>query len=227
MDSTETTDIPGRQSRRELVSTIEQQKEQLSRYEARLKDVVRAYKGLAKEKEALEKSVAVLGKSQNANNENLSNQSKPLIKDETGSQSGTPTKVGVSSEISEDRKQETSDESDNSSHQSPTANDFSVLQDSLSTLTAEKSRLTNVYQEEKKKMKHEKIELENINQKLTKELDEMRSKFKLETEELKSKWIVERHNRDKESNDSTLMLRELQKLVGEERAGKERLESEL
>ena len=52
MDSTETTDIPERRSRRELVATIDQQKEQLSRYEARLKDVVRAYKGLAKEKEA-------------------------------------------------------------------------------------------------------------------------------------------------------------------------------
>ena len=227
MDSTETTDIPERQSRRELVATIDQQKEQLSRYEARLKDVVRAYKGLAKEKEALEKSVAVLGKSQNANTENSFNQNKPELKDETSSQSDTHTKVGVSSEISNDRKQENSDESDNSSRQSPTANDFSVLQDSLSTLTAEKSRLINVYQEEKKKMKHEKIELENINRQLIKEIDEMRSKFKLETEELKSKWIVERHNRDKESNDSTLMLRELQKLVGEERAGRERLESEL
>ena len=150
MDSTETTDIPGRQSRRELVATIDQQKEQLSRYEARLKDVVRAYKGLAKEKEALEKSVAVLGKTQNANTENLSDQSQPQMKDETGSQSGTPSEVGVSSEIKNDRKQETGDESDNSSRQSPTANDFSVLQDSLSTLTAEKSRLINVYQEDKK-----------------------------------------------------------------------------
>merc|ERR1712088_103759 len=129
-DSTETTDIPGRQSRRELVATIDQQKEQLSRYEARLKDVVRAYKGLAKEKEALEKSVAVLGKSQNSNIENPSSQSKPGLKDETSSQSGTPTKVGVSSEISNDKKQDNSDESDNSSRQSPTANDFSVLQDS-------------------------------------------------------------------------------------------------
>jgi hypothetical protein len=32
----------------------------LSRYETRLRDVVRAYKGLAKEKEALEKSLAAL-----------------------------------------------------------------------------------------------------------------------------------------------------------------------
>ncbi len=32
----------------------------MSRYETRLRDVVRAYKGLAKEKEALEKSLAAL-----------------------------------------------------------------------------------------------------------------------------------------------------------------------
>ncbi|XP_059475292.1 GRIP and coiled-coil domain-containing protein 1 [Neocloeon triangulifer] len=41
-------------------SIIEKQKEQLQRYEKRLKDVVTAYKGLTKEKEALEASLKVL-----------------------------------------------------------------------------------------------------------------------------------------------------------------------
>lgn len=50
-----------RQSRRELLDTIETQKEQITRYEARLRDVVRAYKGLVKEKEALESSLTILG----------------------------------------------------------------------------------------------------------------------------------------------------------------------
>jgi hypothetical protein len=49
-----------RQSRRELLETIETQKETLAKYETRLRDVVRAYKGLAKEKEALEKSLSAL-----------------------------------------------------------------------------------------------------------------------------------------------------------------------
>ncbi len=44
---------------------------------------------------------------------------------------------------------------------------------------------------------------------------------------MKSKWIVERHNRDKESNDHALMLRELQKVVADERISKEKLEQEL
>ena len=49
-----------RQSRRELEETIEQQKEQITNYEKKLRDLVRAYKGLVKEKEALEKSLAIL-----------------------------------------------------------------------------------------------------------------------------------------------------------------------
>lgn len=44
-------------SRRELQETIEKQQEQINRYETRLRDLVRAYKGLTKEKEALEKSL--------------------------------------------------------------------------------------------------------------------------------------------------------------------------
>jgi len=44
---------------------------------------------------------------------------------------------------------------------------------------------------------------------------------------MKSKWIVERHNRDKESNDHALMLRELQKVVADERISKEKLEQEI
>ena len=50
-----------RQSRRELLDTISEQKDQIGRYEARLRDVVRAYKGLVKEKEALESSIKILG----------------------------------------------------------------------------------------------------------------------------------------------------------------------
>jgi hypothetical protein len=47
-------------SRRELQETIDRQTEQLSRYETRLRDLVRAYKGLTKEKEALEKSLSAI-----------------------------------------------------------------------------------------------------------------------------------------------------------------------
>ena len=53
-----------KKTRREFLEVIDQQKEQLGRYEARLKDVVRAYKGLVKEKETLEASLKVSSRHQ-------------------------------------------------------------------------------------------------------------------------------------------------------------------
>lgn len=215
-------DSSGRQSRRELLSIIAQQKEQLNRYEARLKDVVRAYKGLAKEKEALEKSVAVLGKGQVSYSDNdLDSNASSAIEEKSlpNSASLNPNDQAISEP---DQPKDLL-----ASAQVKSTNDLKVLQDSLATLTAEKSRMTNAYQEEKKRMKNEKQDLEKTIRQLQNEADEIKTKSKAETEELKSKWIVERHNREKESNDNTLMLRELQKIVGDERAGKERLELEL
>lgn len=53
-------------SKKELLETIEVQKKHLLQYQTRLRDVVRAYKSLLKEKEALEASVKVLSVSQEA-----------------------------------------------------------------------------------------------------------------------------------------------------------------
>ncbi|XP_062990500.1 GRIP and coiled-coil domain-containing protein 1 [Elgaria multicarinata webbii] len=50
----------GGPSKKDLLETIELQKQQLLQYQLRLKDVVRAYKSLLKEKEALEASLKVL-----------------------------------------------------------------------------------------------------------------------------------------------------------------------
>ncbi|KAM6321025.1 GRIP and coiled-coil domain-containing protein 1 [Aegotheles albertisi] len=50
----------GGPSKKDLLETIESQKKQLLQYQVRLKDVVRAYKSLLKEKEALEASLKVL-----------------------------------------------------------------------------------------------------------------------------------------------------------------------
>ncbi len=48
------------QTRRDLLETIESQRESLSKYERRLRDVVRAYRGIAKEKEALEETLKAI-----------------------------------------------------------------------------------------------------------------------------------------------------------------------
>nr|XP_046153551.1 GRIP and coiled-coil domain-containing protein 1 [Oncorhynchus gorbuscha]XP_046153552.1 GRIP and coiled-coil domain-containing protein 1 [Oncorhynchus gorbuscha] len=54
----------GGPSKKELVDTIETQRKQMVQYQTRFKDVVRAYKSLLKEKEALEASLKVLTVSQ-------------------------------------------------------------------------------------------------------------------------------------------------------------------
>lgn len=54
----------GGPNKKELLDTIESQKKQLIQYQTRFKDVVRAYKSLLKEKEALEASLKVLTLSQ-------------------------------------------------------------------------------------------------------------------------------------------------------------------
>lgn len=54
----------GGPGRKELLDTIESQKKQLVQYQTRFKDVVRAYKSLLKEKEALEASLKVLSVTQ-------------------------------------------------------------------------------------------------------------------------------------------------------------------
>ncbi|KAK1166889.1 hypothetical protein AOXY_G11511 [Acipenser oxyrinchus oxyrinchus] len=56
----------GGPNKKELLETIESQKKQLTQYQTRFKDVVRAYKSLLKEKEALEASLKVLTVSQEA-----------------------------------------------------------------------------------------------------------------------------------------------------------------
>lgn len=54
----------GGPNRKELLDTVESQKKQLVQYQTRFKDVVRAYKSLLKEKEALEASLKVLSVAQ-------------------------------------------------------------------------------------------------------------------------------------------------------------------
>ena len=170
-----------KKSRRELEDTIEEQKEKISKYENRLRDMIRAYKGLTKEKEALEKSLKILQKSEN---------------------SGESDQVQGQDQIQ-------------------------TLTTSLSTLSAEKSRLESMFQDDKRKLRHELSEKEKICENLKKELKIVKEKSKVELEETKSKLIIEKHNRDQETNDHALMLRELQKIVADERSAKEKCETEL
>merc|ERR1711936_32642 len=72
---------------------------------------------------------------------------------------------------------------------------------------------------------------------MRKEVDDLRSQveklltteteLKVSLEETKSKLIIERHEREKEINNNKLMVQELQKLVADERNGKDNLKIEI
>ncbi|NXS89021.1 GCC1 protein, partial [Erpornis zantholeuca] len=95
----------GGPSRKELLDTIETQKQQLLRFQARLKDVVRAYKSLLKEKEALEASLKVLSVSHEgdlalpppAPGDSLDDRSSEHSEDSAGTATSADTVASVAS----------------------------------------------------------------------------------------------------------------------------------
>ena len=150
-------------SRRELQEIIDRQTDQLSRYETRLRDLVRAYKGLTKEKEALEKSLSAISTQKKDAN---ARKNGPDGRDENGAESDAES-IASSAEAGE--------QIDNNSLRSQVMNDlrllfynsnkcaasFSQVQTltaSLSTVSSEKSRLELHFQEYKKKSVLEKRE---------------------------------------------------------------------
>ena len=66
---------------------------------------------------------------------------------------------------------------------------------SLATLTSEKSRLEQSFQEDKKKLRAEINDKNKSIESLRTELKSIKEKSQVESEEVKSKLIIERHNR--------------------------------
>lgn len=168
-----------------------------------ISDVVTAYKSLLKEKEALEESLATLttnNKSSNTSNqnENASSSTKSEIKNNSSSNSGEQMEMQIS-----------------------------TLMNSLATLSAEKSKMEASFQIDKKTMRNELKIKDKIIADLQEKLNASMTQTKLEVEKLKSKLIIERHEWEKESGNQLAMVREMQKLLGDERQIKGNLEMQL
>ncbi|KAE8749866.1 hypothetical protein FOCC_FOCC003335 [Frankliniella occidentalis] len=218
-------------SKSELLRYVEEQKVKLSRYESRLRDVVTAYKGLSKEKEALEGSLIALTASQSQ-----INPVKSASEKETASEAKT-TVTGCDSPKNEGDNLEQSTENAKEAQTVATPVDgdessveqlrlqLATLTNALSTLSAEKSKMEAGFQADKKKLRQEKEEKEKTIQDLQSQMKDLEKQHRLELEAVKSKLIVERHEREKEHTDHGAMIMELQKLTTEERTAKENLES--
>lgn len=208
-------------SRHELLRIVEGQQEKLAKYEAKLKDLVVAYKGLAKEKEALDASFKVLSQKKK---ENATSQSEQNHKNEDEKVSSEEQNQFTDPLQSASKESDTEEKSDADSRES---DQIKTLSESLFTLTQEKSKLEGVYLADKKRLLQEN---EDLVKKINEEKEKANTEFKrLETQiqELKMRIREQQAEREKEQNDHALMLRELQKLLAQERASKDQLENQV
>lgn len=104
---------------------------------------------------------------------------------------------------------------------------IATLMNSLATLSAEKSRMEASFQGDKKQLRQELFAKDKIIRDLQEKLKHTITTSQLEMENARSKIIVERHDREKEHNDHMVMVKELQKLLADERHLKENLEMQL
>lgn len=189
---------------KELIETISRQNAELIRYKTRLKDLVTAHKCLLKEKEVLESSLKAFSKSSvsKGNDANTSDVSEESTSEEMSSEGNNETTDQLKSQLT-------------------------TLMNSLATLSEEKSRMEAGFQADKKQLRTEKLDLEKTIKEMQSRLDHETRAHLSEMENFKSKLIIERHQREKEHNDHGVMIRELQKVVSEERAKREKAEANL
>lgn len=246
-----------KKSRFELIKLVEAQKEQQNRYETRLRDVVRAYKNLLQEKEALEATVKVLTsgntqptKSSQRNEPSHSRDQKEVVKDEISSDKASKS-GGLASPLEEDgfkkgevldhplavkddegndESQLPSDKEDNSSEHG----ELETLQEKIVTLTTslatvmeQKSKMEASYQADKKKMMQEHEAKVTEYAEETERLNKNVETLEEQLQELKLRMRHEQQAREEEQNNHVLMLRELQMLLSTERSTKEDLEQQL
>ncbi|EDX13390.1 GRIP and coiled-coil domain-containing protein 1 [Drosophila simulans] len=198
---------------RELEALVSTQKEQLGRYEKRLKDVVTAYKGLLKEKEALETSLAAHAEATAVG------------------ESGSPSRELESKKTSTDSADGATEGAAQGPFVPPAEGQLQTqiitLMNSLATLSAEKSRMEASFQADKKQLRSQIAQKEQTIQELNTRAKEQAARAKSDVDEVKAKWIVERQEREKETNNQMLMIRELQKLYADERHLKDNIEMQL
>ncbi|CDQ64458.1 unnamed protein product [Oncorhynchus mykiss] len=272
----------GGPSKKELVDTIETQRKQMVQYQTRFKDVVRAYKSLLKEKEALEASLKVLTVSQEVDlsqrgddgsasgshltselqDDHCSMHSEDSL--DTAASADTATSITSGStkgdqaeevqgspSVSQRSEEANGSESGISSSSSggsevqqhltppPTLSmevDRRVLQlktqlttltSSLATVTQEKSRMEANFQADKRKIKQDMDELQGRLEESRRQHEAVIHALHEQLAESKARVITQQHEREQEQGDHAHMLRELQKLLQEERGQRQDAELRL
>ncbi|KAJ0012721.1 hypothetical protein NQD34_017055 [Periophthalmus magnuspinnatus] len=247
----------GGPSRKELLETVESQKKQLVQYQTRFRDVVRAYKSLLKEKEALEASLKVLSVSQDVDRtqQNLDMRAdlpddRCSLHSEDSVDTAASMDVPVSDSAREDQSEEeqaeppaeasgaesgvislTSSsgigEQQRATPPPGTEADRRVVQlkaqlntltSSLATVTQEKSRMEASFLADKRLLKQEVEDLQEQLQSLKKQHETELQTLQEQLAESRARIITQQHERGLEQGDHAQQLRELQRLLQQERA---------
>uniref|UniRef100_H3CCG4 GRIP and coiled-coil domain-containing protein 1 n=1 Tax=Tetraodon nigroviridis TaxID=99883 RepID=H3CCG4_TETNG len=237
----------GGPSRKELLDTIESQKKQMLQYQTRFKDVVRAYRSLLKEKEALEASLKVLSASHETDlSAQRPQQTSELLED--GCSLHSEDSVDTAASVDESSRGEQSEEEQaepggRSSSAVPDAglsegpeppappgpsaegerrvaqlrSQLSTLTSALATVTQEKSRMEASFQADKRQLKQE---LEELQARLAASRAEQEAELQglqQQLAECRARVITQQHEREQEQGDHVQQLRELQKILQQER----------
>lgn len=243
----------GGPSRKELLETIETQKQQLLRFQARLKDVVHAYKSLLKEKEALEASLKVLSVSHEgdlavpppAAGDSADERSSEHSEDSAGTAASADTAASLTSAKEDEEDKPTAPPPQRAEEPSgPESGELSAgseperrllqlkaqlgtLTGALATVTQEKSRMEASYQAERRQMKQE---LEEAAARAREDGERQEAELRRLQEllaETRARLIAQQHEREREQGDHGLMLRELQELLRAEREARRAADRQL
>ncbi|CAK8697999.1 unnamed protein product [Clavelina lepadiformis] len=227
----------------ELLATVEKQKDQIDRYEGRLRDIVHAYKSLQNEKEALEKSMKALtltapvGSSPYIKKRSIAEGSKRTALVSSDAEAYVDETESEHSQEIDREKDETEDENevaDNESLSSGEEKDSSIqhlksqiytLTQSLSTVSDEKSKIVATYQAEKKKLKKEQeIQIKQLHEESEVNFKKA-SMLQEELTEFKERVRLQQIDREQEQATHSIMLREIQKMLNDERTKNNILET--
>jgi len=176
-----------------LREIIENQKEQLSRYEKKLRDVIQAYKSIIKEKEALEASLVALNET-NTKRKPMNEESK--IPDESN-RNGNPEEPSPEISASQDHSDEISN----------LKSKISTLSASLSTIAAEKTRIESSFQKDRKRLLQDKEDLEKSLAVACEQAESTMMSLKNQITELKSHLLLEKTERSQEALNNQVILR--------------------
>ncbi|XP_025105948.1 GRIP and coiled-coil domain-containing protein 1-like isoform X2 [Pomacea canaliculata] len=209
-----------RAGRNDSRKTIESLKDQLQQYKDKLRDVVAAYKSLAKEKEALEASLAALSSSDMARGDRMCGEAVTSREPQNAAHI-------ASSEAAADPLGVTQPSDDGTPQMKALKEQLRILTVSMTTLTQEKNRIESQFLADNKQLRQDNEELMRKAEEDRVLWSAKKETLEQQIQELKSRIRGLQLEREKEQTDYAVMLRELQKLLSEERLQKEALELQL